>query len=283
MVGGGCLVAPRGKVDEVSILSDSAVLVAMDQKRIVIDPFDRARLGSNSYDVALGPRLLVYETEEPILRPDGRVFFPGAPTILDVRKQNPTMTVDIPESGIVLHPGQLYLGSTIERTESHDFVPVLCGKSSLGRLGLSVHVTAGFGDVGFCGAWTLELMVVRPLRIYAGMPVAQIAWHTVEGLVLRPYGFKPGAKYANQSADPVASEMWRNFDGLKPDEWRPTPSRDLPPFKLKPDERSQRWRDAEALCGPGYCPPDALKIIEEEQAAYDAKLSAVNLDGVGRP
>ena len=266
-----------------SILSDSAVLAAMDQKRIVVEPFDRARLGSNSYDVALGPRLLVYETEEPILRPDGRVFFPGTPTVLDVRQRNPTLAIDIPESGIVLHPGQLYLGSTVERTESRGFVPVLCGKSSLGRLGLTAHVTAGFGDESFCGYWTLELTVVRPLRIYAGMLVAQIAWNTVEGLVLRPYGSKPGAKYANQSADPVASEMWRNFDGLKPDERRPTPSRDLPPFKLEPDERSQRWRDAEARCSAGHCPPDALKIIEEEQAAYDAKLSAANLDGVGRP
>jgi dCTP deaminase len=98
-----------------------------------------------------------------------------------MRKANRVRRVDIPPEGLVLGPSQLYLGRTAERTETHNLVPMIEGRSSVGRLGLFVHVTAGFGDVGFCGYWTLEMFAVQPVRIYAGVSICQIFYHQIEG------------------------------------------------------------------------------------------------------
>ena len=89
----------------------------------------------------------------------------------------------IPEGGVMLTPHRLYLARTVERTETRNLVPMLEGRSSVGRLGLFIHVTAGFGDVGFCGFWTLEMFCVQPVRIYAGVEIGQIFYHTLEGAV----------------------------------------------------------------------------------------------------
>jgi dCTP deaminase len=131
---------------------------------ILIEPFDPARLNPNSYDLALHDELMVYEE-----------------VVLDMRRPNRVRRISIPPEGIVLRPQQLYLGRTVERTETHNFVPMIEGRSSVGRLGLFVHVTAGFGDVGFCGYWTLEMFAVQPVRIYAGVPICQIFYHTIHG------------------------------------------------------------------------------------------------------
>ncbi len=132
--------------------------------QIVIDPFDESQLNPNSYNLRLHDELLVY-TEE----------------VLDMRKPNAYESIPIPEAGFVLTPGRLHLGRTMERTETHGFVPMLEGRSSIGRLGLFVHITAGFGDVGFCGFWTLEMFAVQPIRIYAGVSICQIFYHTLQG------------------------------------------------------------------------------------------------------
>ncbi len=87
----------------------------------------------------------------------------------------------MPPEGLVLHPNLLYLGRTAERTETRNLVPMIEGRSSIGRLGLFVHVTAGFGDVGFCGYWTLEMFAVQPVRIYAGVAICQIFYHDIRG------------------------------------------------------------------------------------------------------
>ena len=120
-------------------------------KNIVIDPFDEARLNPNSYNLTLHDELMIYEE-----------------VVLDMRRANRVRRLTIPPEGLVLQPNQLYLGRTIERTETRNLVPMIEGRSSIGRLGLFVHVTAGFGDVGFCGYWTLEMFAVQPVRIYAG-------------------------------------------------------------------------------------------------------------------
>lgn len=133
-------------------------------RRIVIDPFDPARLNPNSYNLALHNELIVYEE-----------------VVLDMRKANRSRRLEIPEEGLVLRPSQLYLGRTAERTETHGLVPMIEGRSSVGRLGLFVHVTAGFGDVGFCGYWTLEMFAVQPVRIYPGVPICQIFYHDIRG------------------------------------------------------------------------------------------------------
>ena len=87
----------------------------------------------------------------------------------------------IPPEGFLLSPGTLYLGRTLEYTETDGFVPMLEGRSSVGRLGLFVHVTAGFGDVGFHGYWTLEMFCVQPVTIYPGVPICQIYYHAIQG------------------------------------------------------------------------------------------------------
>ena len=131
---------------------------------IVIEPFDEANLNPNSYNLRLHDELMVYEE-----------------VLLDMRKPHRVRRIEVPESGLVLQPNQLYLGRTAERTETHGLVPMIEGRSSVGRLGLFVHVTAGFGDVGFRGHWTLEMFAIQPVRIYPGVPICQIFYHEIRG------------------------------------------------------------------------------------------------------
>ena len=129
-----------------------------------ISPFSKSLLNPNSYNLRLHNELLVYDEE-----------------VLDMKKPNDYHIITIPEEGLVLEPGKLYLGRTIERTSTSKSVPMLEGRSSIGRLGVCIHVTARFGDVGFNGTWTLELFCVQPVRIYPGIEICQIYYHTIEG------------------------------------------------------------------------------------------------------
>jgi dCTP deaminase len=131
---------------------------------ILIEPFDPKHLNPNSYNLTLHDEIMTYEE-----------------VVLDMRKSNRVRRLMIPSAGLVLTPNQLYLGRTVERTETHNLVPMIEGRSSIGRLGLFVHVTAGFGDVGFCGYWTLEMFAVQPVRIYSGVPICQIFYHQIAG------------------------------------------------------------------------------------------------------
>ncbi len=175
------------------ILTDKKILEAIEKGDIVIDPFDRKNLGTNSYDVHLDKYLAIY-TEFP----------------LDARKPNPVHHFEIPPEGFVLQPGVLYLGVTVEYTETHKYVPFLEGKSSIGRLGIDIHATAGKGDVGFCNRWTLEISCIHPIRIYAGMPIGQLIYFNIDGDIERMYHSKPGAKYTQHSIRPIESMMWKN-------------------------------------------------------------------------
>lgn len=145
------------------ILSGSEIKAQLGSN-IKIEPFQESQLNPNSYNLRLHDELLVYEE-----------------IILDMKRPNRFRRITIPPEGLVLQPSQLYLGRTIEYTETRNLVPMLEGRSSIGRLGLFVHVTAGFGDVGFCGYWTLEMFAVQPVRIYPGVQVCQIFYHTVDG------------------------------------------------------------------------------------------------------
>jgi dCTP deaminase len=104
--------------------------------------------------------------------------------VLDMRKPNRVRRLAIPDTGLVLQPNHLYLGRTTERTETHQLVPMIEGRSSIGRLGLFVHVTAGFGDVGFSGYWTLEMFAVQPIRIYPSIAICQIFYHEITGNIV---------------------------------------------------------------------------------------------------
>ena len=152
------------------MLTGNEIRIQIESGGIGIYPYDEKCIGPNSYDVHLDDRLVVY-TE----------------AVLDARLENRTMVLQIPEGGIVLRPGRLYLGKTVEYTESPDFVPMYEGRSSLGRLGISSYITAGFGDIGFEGNWTLELSVVQPVRIYPGMRIGQLYWHKPVGEITSAY------------------------------------------------------------------------------------------------
>lgn len=157
---------------------------------INIEPFDDAKINPNSYDLSLHNELLIYEE-----------------VVLDVRQPNRYRRIAIPDQGIVMQPGCLYLGRTRERTETHGLVPMLEGRSSLGRLGLHVRATAGFGDAGFCGFWTLEMHAIQPIRIYPNIDVCQIMFHEICGDI-EEYA----SKYQN-SNDIQPSLMYKEFDG----------------------------------------------------------------------
>ncbi len=175
------------------ILSDLRILEEIEKGTIIIEPYDRKYLGSNSYDVHLGKHLAIYQEK-----------------VLDAKAHNKVTHFDIPEEGYVLQPGVLYLGVTEEYTETHAHVPFLEGKSSTGRLGIDIHATAGKGDVGFCNTWTLEISCVHPVRIYAGMPIGQLIYFPVDGVVENKYNTKQNAKYTERTIRPVESMMWKN-------------------------------------------------------------------------
>lgn len=159
-------------------------------RNIVIEPFSENQLNPNSYNLRLHNELVVYDD-----------------AVLDMKRNNPTRRMSIPDDGLLLNPGQLYLGRTVEYTATDGFVPMLEGRSSIGRLGLSVHITAGFGDVGFNGYWTLEIHCIQPVKIYPFVEICQIYYHTIEG----PYQQYSSRKYQN-STDIRPSRIYQEFD-----------------------------------------------------------------------
>ena len=175
------------------ILTDKEILAAIDKGEILITPYDAECLGTNSYDVHLSKYLATYKDE-----------------VLDAKKHNEINHFEIPDEGYVLQPGNLYLGSTLEYTETHKTVPFLEGKSSVGRLGIDIHATAGKGDVGFCNHWTLEISCSKAVRVYHGMPIGQLIYFKVEGGIENYYNKKLNAKYNEVNVRPVESMMWKN-------------------------------------------------------------------------
>lgn len=177
------------------ILSDTLIKEAISKGDIIIEPFRLECLGSNSYDVHLGTTLAIYIDSE-----------------LDAKKTHKLHYFEIPEDGFLLQPGQFYLGVTEEYTETHKHVPFIECKSSIARLSLFIHHSAGKGDVGFCNHWTLEISCIKPVKIYPGMPIAQLIYFTIgeEGVEI-PYNQKQSAKYTQRTNKPVESMMWKNF------------------------------------------------------------------------
>ena len=171
------------------ILSGKEILKHMG-KEIIITPFDEKRINPNSYNLSLADELLVYEKEA-----------------LDMKKPNPTKRIVIPEEGLLLEPNRLYLGRTNEFTKTDRYVPMLEGRSSTGRLGLFIHVTAGFGDIGFAGYWTLEIFCVQPVRIYPNVEICQIYYHDIDG----EYDLYSSGKYQNNSGI-QASLLYKDFE-----------------------------------------------------------------------
>lgn len=194
------------------ILSGLKIAEEVRAGYIYISDFDQKRLNPNSYNLRLADEILIYDKYadcknifqkaavflDSLLRP--------SKYILDMKKKNPYRIEKIPESGFVMRPGKLYLARTLERTRTDCYVPMLEGRSSVGRLGIFIHATAGFGDVGFDGYWTLELSCVKPVRIYPGVEICQIYYHTIDG-EYEPY--KSGKYQGNHCVQP--SMLWRDF------------------------------------------------------------------------
>jgi dCTP deaminase len=202
------------------ILSDAKILEEMENGNIVIEPFDKECLGPNSYDIHLGTTLAQYEKRiRHTIRGNFRIP-------LDSARPNPVVEYDIRckcgktpcigdydnGCGTVLEPGEFYLASTLEYTETRGYVPYVDGKSSIGRLGIMIHLTAGRGDAGFFNHWTLEVMVAEPVIVYRGMPFGQITYHSMLGDILETYDKKRRSKYGSfVTGKPVPSMMWKNF------------------------------------------------------------------------
>ena len=188
------------------ILSGRKIFEEVQTGNIQISDFDLMRLNPNSYNLRLADELLVYDTD--YLDEFGDMVFTGNGP-LDMKKDNPYTTMRIPEEGLCLMPGRLYLGRTMERTITDGYVPMLEGRSSVGRLGIFIHATAGFGDVGFDGYWTLELSVVQPVIVYPGVEICQIYYHTIDGKYDK-YDGNTG-KYQNNTGVQT-SQMWKDFE-----------------------------------------------------------------------
>ena len=158
-------------------------------KDIIIQPFIEANLNPNSYNVTLDNELYVYEED-----------------IIDLKKEYKTKKIVIPEDGLILEPNKLYVGRTQEYTETYNLVPMIDGRSGLGRVGLFTNNSAGFGDVGYKGKWSLQLSCIHPVKIYPGMKIAQIYYEEITGEVENYHG-----KYQNAN-EVTTSKHFQEFN-----------------------------------------------------------------------
>jgi dCTP deaminase len=185
------------------VLSDRTIRSEIEAGRIVIDPFDDGLVQPSSVDVRVDKQF--------------RVFNNARYPYIDVRQPMEGLTELVePDEGepFILHPGEFVLGQTLERvTLPNDLVARLEGKSSLGRLGLLIHSTAGFVDSGFSGNLTLELSNVAnlPITIFHGMPIGQISFMRMDGPVENPYGSGENRSKYQVQAEPTASRFYMNF------------------------------------------------------------------------
>lgn len=155
---------------------------------IHIDDFLEENVNPNSYNLTLHGEIAVYDE-----------------LVLDPKKENLMVKFEIPEEGYILKPGTLYLARVKEYTKTYNLVPIILGRSSIGRVGLMVHQVTGFGDNGFEGYFTLQLTVTHPLRIYPGMKICQIIYHTIEG-----EGTLYNGRYQN-STDIDACKLYKDY------------------------------------------------------------------------
>ena len=203
------------------MLTGEGIKIAVEIGDIMIEDFSESRLNPNSYNLRLGDKLLVYDLPKKHLSMRGsdentpyiafgNTFYQmdsmddsGNTICLDPKKDNPVIEYHIPEEGFILYPGELYLGTTMEWTFTKRYIPMISGRSSVGRLGIDIHKTAGFGDIGFDGRWTLEIVATVPVRVYPGMEICQIYFENPDG----PTGMLYHGRYQKQD-DVAASKFY---------------------------------------------------------------------------
>ena len=199
------------------MLTGAEILKRVKAGDIRISDFDIKRLNPNSYNLRISNKIAHYKMFEilkPKLMMDGNISYVynnpanfvayGPFTYIDSKEENEIVEEEIPENGFILYPGILYLGSTIESTWAKDLIPAIDGRSSTGRLGIEIHRTAGFGDIGFEGTWTLEITAVHPVKIYPGQELCQIYFEKPDGDTSITYK----GRYQNQDGI-VASRMYQ--------------------------------------------------------------------------
>jgi dCTP deaminase len=197
-----------------SILSGPRIEQMVKEGWIEIDPFDRTRVNPASIDLTLGREVAVYERWSLYLSVDGQLRSPdsclsASDEEMDVKEEPKVLRYAMGDGGLLLRPGILYLMHTAERVKTNEFVPVLDGKSSIGRLGIVIHLTAGYGDPGFDGQYTLEVTAVHPVRVYAGMRFCQMRFHELSGPQLN---YQETGNYQGDDAHgPVPSKAFKQF------------------------------------------------------------------------
>lgn len=167
------------------MLSGEEIIEAVEKGNIIIKPFNKNNVNPNSYNLTLGDELIVY-TEE----------------VLDAKKENKIKTIKIPDDGYILVPGKFYLAKTQEYTETDTYVPEISGRSSVGRIGLNIHLSSGFGSIGYKGAWTLQISCIIPTKIYKGMQIGQIYFFPIIG----SNSIKYNGKYNNNGEINICKE-----------------------------------------------------------------------------
>lgn len=156
-------------ISNYGMLTGSEIANSVNLGDIVISDFNTAQLNPNSYNLTMGDTLRTFKT-----------FGPFKPAI-DSKCPPKMREIKIPQTGVLLKPGRLYLASTVEKVSTNEYVPIITGRSSVGRLGIKVHQEAGFGDIGFSGNWTLQISVLMPTRIYPNMQLCQVYFLTTKG------------------------------------------------------------------------------------------------------
>ena len=192
------------------ILTHDDIIDAIEKGDIVIDGGNFYAIGVNSIDLHLSPFIITLEGkhEDFMFNPEG---------VIDVRFPPYLTYKEIGADGLILWPNRVYLASTTERTITNKHVPIMHGKSSIARLGVSVH-DAGFGDIGFAGHWTLELTVAQPVRVYAGIPICQLSFHEPKSLPTETYMQRKQSSYKDAWNDPKPqpSKLWQKLRGDDP-------------------------------------------------------------------
>lgn len=190
-----------------SILSGQQILAEVEAGRIEIDPFRKEHVNPASIDLTLGDEVAKVEpntTELLQVDVDGRSVI----SYIDVKEQVTGQRFRIPPKGIVLHPRHLYLMHTAESIYTKHYVGVLDGKSSLARVGVTVHLTAGYFDPGYRGQGTLEVTTVYPVRLYAGMRICQMRFHELSG---EADDYQAKGHYTGDQRGPQPSRIHEQF------------------------------------------------------------------------
>ena len=168
------LLSMLGRLFGGGILTGHEIDRQVRKGRISIDNYSRENLNPNSYNIAIGNTYTVYEDIDVI-------------DLKDPSTYKDTVTFVIPDEGVVLRPGNIYLVPTAESIGTDFFEPIITGRSSIGRLGICVHQEAGFGDIGYHGNMTLQIKVTRPTRIYANLRLCQVYFLTPRGKISELY------------------------------------------------------------------------------------------------